>query len=809
MTSRFASTFVLFILSVFLLPHPVQAGEILTESGSARVVSGDTTAWLTRGITTTPEPSVLSAEMLAQILDSVSVELAGTSLTAIIEGVRRFGWAQRETEPVGVSERVKVRIHATAESLTVVNMDIYDRVAAKAVMDIKTGTIRSERFELNPGAGSTVYAGLASPEFWIIQQEHLQKQFFESIIDLDHPELKSVQDAYDNGKISLALYEVAEFYRRKAKHTGMSQRPAQAPTSRTHSAAEKIVNHTFNKCNVTVQMGKRIDWQTHPREAHGAEWIWQFNRHFHLLTLLSGYTATANETYAQEYVDQICDFIIRNPAPPYTLTRVAAWRNLDVGIRAISWPRSFYGFLSSANFTPQAIQLVLTGMWSHGDYIREHPAGLRRPSNWSIVDASGLTGLALYFPEFTESSAWRDSSYARLTHQLHLQVYSDGAQYELAPGYHQMCLGRFQSAMDLTEKTGNRLPEEFGRIVESMYDYLMWLVKPDGNQPAVSDSRPSWSLRGTLLQGARRFGRDDMLYVGSGGKEGAPPDSTSHLLPDAGYAIMRSGWDPDARYLLFDGGPVGSGHQHEDKLAILLSAFGVNFLVDTGPFEYVNNKWRRHAVSTAAHSSALVDGQGQARIETGIEHYAADTPTPHWESSSHRDYVVAQYDAGYGPDSIAVVHRRHVLFQKPDYWVVVDEFRGHGEHTVETLFQFAPDLDVSVSDGSMVVARSKKGPALTIQSSDTANAVVDIVTGQEEPRVLGWFAPHKRVPAPVAVYRTHTQLPLVQAYLLYPARKTGDDVPTMTTTRSGDSLLVEVTASGKVEQFRFALSKDR
>jgi hypothetical protein len=808
MRSRLISLLVLFVVSILPLSYTAQAGEILAESGKNRVVSGDTTVWLTRGISATPSPASLSTETMATLLDSVSVELDAVSQAALVAGVRRFGWAQYETEPVGVSKHIKVRICAVAESLIVTNMDVHDRVVAKTIFDARTGTIQSSRYTLSTISSRTAHEGLISPEMWVMRQEHLQKQFFESIIDPDLPGLSAARNAYYNGKYSLGLYEVAEFYRRKAQSTGTLTRST-PPTSQTDAAAERVVDHIFGRGNTTVQMGERIDWQTIPEVARAPEWIWGFNSHNHFVTLLRGYQATANEKYAKEYADQICDFILRNPAPPYTITRVAAWRNLEAGMRgANSWPQSFYGFLSSPSFTPQAIQLVLTGMWSHGQYIYEHPAGLRRPSNWSIVDETGLCGISLYFPEFTESNTWRDSSYARLAYQLHLQVNNDGGQYELAPGYHRMCLGRFQAALKLTEKTGNKLPEEFGRRVESMYDYLMWLMKPDGSQPSLSDTRPS-NLKGTLLQGAHRFDRDDLLYLGSGGEEGRRPDGTSHLLPDAGYAVMRSGWEPDARYLLLDGGPVGIGHQHEDKLAILLSAYGEHFLVDTGPFVYNVSKWRRHAMSTAAHSTALIDGQDQNRILTNIEHLAAETPTPHWESSDDRDYVVAEYNSGYGPDSIPVVHRRHVLFQKPDYWVVVDEFHGEGEHTVETLFTFAPELDVSIPNSSVVLAKSSKGPTLTIQPSGTSDIAVDIVTGQEEPRILGWYSPHDREPAPVAVYRTRTQLPLVQAYLLYPTRAAGDAVPTMTTTRSGDSLVVDVTSPGRVEHFSFSLSEDK
>ena len=296
-------------------------------------------------------------------------------------------------------ERMKIRVHAAGDSLEVQRLDIYDRVAGRVVMNASTGAVRVERPELEAPVDRTVFAGLVSPEFWIAQQEHIQKQFFESIMNLDYPGLEAARDAYRSGKLSLALYEVAEYYRRKAQRTGMFQRPDPNPASRTHSGAERVVAHTFGGGDFIVQMGDRIDWQTHPPGAPAAEWLWSFNGHAHFKKLLRGYLATGNERYAKEYVDEAVDFVISCPAPPYSLTRNPVWRNLEAGLRgAIFWPDAFHGFLGSPSFTPQAIQLVLTGLWSHGNYIYNHPAGLRRPSNWSIVDSSGLCGVALYFP---------------------------------------------------------------------------------------------------------------------------------------------------------------------------------------------------------------------------------------------------------------------------------------------------------------------------------------------------------------------------------------------------------------------------
>ncbi len=791
------------IMSV--LPRVSRAADILAEVGNARVVTGDRAVWLTRGLAVTPEPAEIPAGDIAVHLDSVSAGLGNETVEALAEGIREFGWAQRETEPVGNSDRMKIRLWRTSDSVVVQRFDAHDRLVARAASSLEDGEILTERHEHGRVLDRTVYGGLLSPEMWIVRQEHLQKQFFESIMDLGHPGLEGAERAYDSGKLSLALYEVAEYFRRKTTPAALIRRPVSDPARHTNPAAQRVVDHVFTNQGHTVEMGDTIDWQTHPQGAPAAEWLWGFNGHGHFVTLLNGYLQTANEEYAREYVRQITDFIIRNPAPPYSITRVAAWRNLEAGERAAAtWPRAFYGFLSSPSFTPQAIQLVLTGLWSHGNYIFNHPAGLRRPSNWSIVDSSGLCAVALYFPEFVGAQQWKTTAFDRLTHQLHLQVYEDGSQYELAPNYHRYCLDKFQRAMNLAEQTNSELPAEFAEIVESMYEYLMWLAKPDGTQPALSDSRPS-SLRGTLREGARRFGREDFLFVSTGGREGQRPEGTSHLLPDAGSAVMRSDWGPEASYLLFDGGPVGTGHQHEDKLSILLSAYGVNFLVDTGPFVYTANKWRLHAVSTAAHSAALVDGYGQDRIHRGIEHYAQETPTPYWESGAERDYVVAQYDAGFGPDSIPVIHRRHVAFRKPDYWVLVDEFHGAGEHTIETLFQFAPGLDVEQRSEAAVVASSDEGPCLVIEAASADDTLLVIVEGQEDPRVLGWFAAGDLQPAPVAVYHTRSTLPVVRAYVLVPSRDNAGEVPAVGVRRRNDLLVVDVNYRGSREHFSFEL----
>ena len=753
------------VLLVGLLPLQGNAAEILFEDGNARVVTGDWAARVSRGIAVEPAPVDASPEVLQE-----AAKVSAPVADALVAGLKRHGWAQLEHEPVGSDALGRVRVYAPQGDL---NRSVLDRTlyTGQVVERVEISeNIERQQFEPVPTLDRSVYHSLESVEVFVSNQEHFQKQFFEEMIDLDYPGLEPVRAAYEAQKHTLAIFELAEYFRRKKEPADLIPKACPPPGSATSAVADQVVDHVFSGQGIPIEYGEHIEW-SRQREGVVEEFLWGLNGCYQFHTLVQAYLTTGNEKYAKEFSAQIIDWIIQNPAPPYTLTRVATWRNLEAGTRAArTWPPAFYGFLCSPNFEPQTILLVLGSLWSHGNYIYEHPAGLRRPSNWSVIDSTGLAGVASYFPEFRDSAKWREEAYERLAHQLSLQVYPDGAQWELAPGYHLFCLDRFDLAFQLAQQTSQEVPEGFGNRLESMYEYIMWLIKPDGTAPAFSDSHPGLSLRGILKQGANRFDRKDMLYVATNGKEGTPPDHRSHHHRWAGYSIMRSGWDSDALYLAFDGGPVGTGHQHDDMLSFVLSAYGRHFIIDPGPHIYTNDKWRLYAVSTFAHSTVLVDGLCQIRVATHQEFEAPEDPETVWETNDRFDYTQATYKAGYRmqvPDS---QHRRHVFFAKPEYWVIVDEMLGEGTHSTESLFHFAPDLSLSLGENGFVQTNLSEGPNLAIVPNPTPGLEVEIIEGQEEPHLQGWFVPggEDPKPAPVVCYELTAPFPRAQAYALMP-----------------------------------------
>ncbi|HKQ63054.1 MAG TPA: heparinase II/III-family protein, partial [Candidatus Polarisedimenticolaceae bacterium] len=248
--------------------------------------------------------------------------------------------------------------------------------------------------------------------------------------------------------------------------------------------------------------------------------------------------------------------------------------------------------------------------------------------------------------------------------------------------------------------------------------------------------------------------------------EPAPPaEPASRLFASGGYVVLRGDWSAESHQLILDAGPLGcgrsGGHGHADLLALQCAAFGTPCIVDPGTFAYgVDGGWRDHFRGTAAHSTVLVDGAGQA---APAGRFAWDRLAAarlcEWSCGSDADHAVAEH-AAYAALPDPVVHRRRVLFVKPRYFVVVDDLEGEAEHQLELRFQFAP-LPVVEADGWVRVAlEQQRSLLLRTWSTAPLRPVLE----------SGWYsaAYGSRQAAPLWRGLAAGRLPLRFVTLLYP-----------------------------------------
>ncbi|MDH7570824.1 MAG: heparinase II/III family protein, partial [Armatimonadota bacterium] len=470
------------------------------------------------------------------------------------------------------------------------------------------------------------------------------KDLFEAL-DLTRPGLEAVAAAYRRGDLAGAKAALATYYRRRQNprwYFPAGEKANPKPANPSLDRAERVLQHEMQSIGIRHKFGPVIDWYfdktTEPGSnlAPNNEWTWQLNRHADWIALADAYRDTGDEKYAREWVAQMTQWVRDCPMPDDAGNGPRSpWRTIETGIRAAGvWPHLFYRFLLSPEFTDEALVTMLKGFADHARHLMEHHTS----GNWLAMEGNGLFHVGVLFPEFKDAPAWRKTGIGWLYDEMNNQVYPDGVQIELSSGYHHVSLGNFLEAYRIARLNDVPLPDDYLKRLQKMYEFDVYGAMPDRRLPGVQDGNYMSVVR-ALREASELFPeRQDYRWYATNGNEGAPPAETSHAFPYAGYFVMRSGWEPDARWLLFDGGPFGYAHQHEDKLNLIVHAFGKLLLVDPGNYQYERSKWRSYFVDSPAHNVVLVDGQPQRRRNRPSSSYVVKEPLPHvWETTPAHD----------------------------------------------------------------------------------------------------------------------------------------------------------------------------
>jgi hypothetical protein len=544
--------------------------------------------------------------------------------------------------------------------------------------------------------------------------------------------------------------------------------------------AAEILDHIFRSAGCPpTQVGAQILWNEDPHDYR--QWPIHLNRHSNWVTLGRVYAATDDEKYAAEFVAQLESWLAAMPVyikssnyiqgPFFEAGKTPL--TLDAGIRmAQTWWPAYYYFKDSPEFGVDLQVRMLRSFRDHAHYLMNEDY-FHVTSNWGAMEANGLFHIGVMLPEMSEAEQWRRVAQERLVAAQQEQVYPDGAQIELTPGYHGVTLGNFLGSLEVARRNDLELPGEFVAGLEKMFEYYVAVVMPDGRLPALNDS--GWgSAKSMLARGAKLFpDRSDFVYLSTDRKQGEPPERTSWRLPYAGWNIMRTGWEADDKYLLFETGPFGAGHQHEDKLGLILYAGGKRVLTEGGVYSYDTSDWRKYVLSTRAHNTVMVDGLEQRRRgvrETYVVREPEDTP---WHTSEEFDFAEGTYRSGYGPENeVEVEHKRQVLLVKPDYWIVVDEMLPGDdvEHSYEAMFHLDAD-EAIVDTETQAVTVEHEGGAFRIIPFGPDAVEVEIISGQTDPVVQGWLPTgrHNELRAiPTAVFRWRSAGQSVMAFALVP-----------------------------------------
>jgi hypothetical protein len=513
-------------------------------------------------------------------------------------------------------------------------------------------------------------------------------------------------------------------------------------------------------------LGKEIHWDANPLGF--LEWTHFLNRHHFFRELVLAYVRSGDPRYAAELDRLIANWIRSNPVPVGSNGGAgSAWETLSVAWRLREWLFVVEHAWNSEAFRQSTKIEMLCSIWEHARSLMDHKG---HPNNWIMVESASLALTGLLFPEFEESDFWVRTGIERLQEEFSRQFFRDGVHFEISPLYHAIC---FHSLLELKlacENSGVSLDQELGGTLERCADYLAALCRPDFTWPSLNDSgSATQDYTALMLLAGRVFERPDLVWTGSRGSEGELPAGGSRAFPEAGIAVMRSGYDSWANFLVFRAGPPGAAHIHEDVLSLDVSALGKPRLVDPGITTYAPDRLTEQYRSAFAHNTILVDGGGPDLSR--MDFRRRTRPAGSDLSWTARKCMEIASGAFHGPwknaENVAVF--RTVFFAHGEHWIVLDTAEGEGRHEITVCWQFAPgrvEMDLNTFGARFVDLQGANLEIIPLYGETRPE--IEVFTGSFRPP-RGWVSVHgSDMPATSCAYHFSAQLPLSLVWILAP-----------------------------------------
>lgn len=394
-------------------------------------------------------------------------------------------------------------------------------------------------------------------------------------------------------------------------------------------------------------------------------------------------------------------------------------------------------------------------------------------NNHPIRTASAIGYVALAFPEHPSSDRWLDWAVSELDY-----LYGENGQYVQPDGgvsegpayfgfaseastaflhaWDRLGLDAHELRRDCTNRQSVDPWQDHGCVrgerftfdglmdrpfFQAAQDWSIAIRLPSGVRPPLADARFYTAGHAALLSGhgapphflwdwlnnsEAPLRMDNVLVphflvMVDDARAPVEPPYRNRFMPDAGNAVFRSGWDPDARWLLLvaeHGAARRTLHDHADGTSFSMAAYGDYLLMDTGYYK-PNGLDNARTAEPVAHNVVLIDGVGGP--EKGLLNDWGDTDS-FLEHGTDGD-AVAWAEARMDFEDSTIV--RGLGFVRRRYFVVADRLTtthaGPREHRFRVHAHAGRDLGETFALGAdLHVARASGGVHVHVASTGGA-----------------------------------------------------------------------------------------
>ncbi|NLO07455.1 MAG: hypothetical protein GX131_16620 [candidate division WS1 bacterium] len=418
------------------------------------------------------------------------------------------------------------------------------------------------------------------------------------------------------------------------------------------------------------------------------------------------------------------------------------------GVRARVLSDCYYCLAQSDALTPELHVKLLKALLGAAAWLYAQNDPAYQVGNQQVAAVLGCGVVGLVFPEFRDAEAWVELCEERMIEHMQDDFFADGGHRELCTQYHKTVLRDVGYVALISEANGRESlfsDPDAGPQIERAYEWLARLIMPTGETPALHSAvfATDWAVH--LELGARQFGRGDFAWLaerywrrgevpsqkppfalanymiaearplppgppppgnahdafqaGEGGERLTAPDWLSVHLEESGFAVMRTGWEAEDRYLLVQHGWANTGHAYPGALHFIYAANGELVASSPGSPRSYRDAAYPYCHSTPSHNVVTIDNASYP-----------GRPSPGGHAELVEDLPGAWLFAGYheGYRKVArITISREVLAIKDGPLLFRDQVEGGMGREAQWNFHSPLQMRVSADRSAELVGRAR------------------------------------------------------------------------------------------------------
>lgn len=544
--------------------------------------------------------------------------------------------------------------------------------------------------------------------------------------------------------------------------------PSAVAADRTPDEPGRIVLYGGLELDVAVPP----DWHRHPITGHrypdDVHWsaltdadpdagdikdVWELSRFGWLFPRLRRWSATGDDTIAEEIWAAIEDWYRSNP--PY---RGVQWMcGQETSIRTVVVLVLADALRDSAATTEERRAMVAAMVFDAvGRVAPTLGYALSQRNNHAISEASFLWSAALLVPDLPGAARLRRRSADALTEAVEDQFAADGSYSQHSPTYQRVAMQLLLWTMAVARSKGVAPPAGVTAAVTRGAGHLRSLLVPggDGRIPKLGHddgahvlpltSRPTGDFRPLLVHARAAAGAATSLPPGPWDDEAAwfGLEARRSEAPSLVLGSCTRAMTVDGTHVVFRAGPFSHRPAHADQLHVDVWFDGRPVATAPGTFRYTAPlPWANALADEDTQNVPRVSGRPQAeRVGRFFWRRWSRAEVTRSEVDEADAVRVARLDLPGGASLVREVRVRAGLV------VVVDTLAGAAGGTVRWNLAAPAEIDVEEADGGGTVARST---SWTVAIDHPGVAAVR--SGVDDDPTSGWLAPTYAVREPIQV----------------------------------------------------------